>query len=166
MPSLQLFMSSPQFFMLSLQFNVFITIPCIHYNSTRCSQPQLQLVFSSCKKPKTYNFIFPTTNLFHERSLVVFFHTQGLTWTIMFMSFKVACKLTSMFWHKIIWLPIKLWLDCSASCNQNGPSLFSNPTPHFLLPIVIKCNRSTKMKTEALFDFNASTCFINKELVQ
>lgn len=49
---------------------------------------------------------------------------------------------------------------------QNGPILYSNPTLCFLLPIVIKCNKSTTMKTQTLFNFNASMCFINKELVQ
>jgi hypothetical protein len=31
---------------------------------------------------------------------------------------------------------------------------------------MIKCNKSTTTKTQALFDFGASTCFVDKELVQ
>jgi len=48
---------------------------------------------------------------------------------------------------------------------KNSPNLFSNPTPCFLLPIMIKCNKSTTMKTKTLLDFGAFTCFIDKELV-
>jgi len=31
---------------------------------------------------------------------------------------------------------------------------------------MIKCNKSTTIKTQALFDFGASMCFVDKELVQ
>jgi hypothetical protein len=43
--------------------------------------------------------------------------------------------------------------------------LFSNPTPGFLLPIAIKCNKSTP-KIEVSLDFGASTSLIDKKLVQ
>jgi hypothetical protein len=57
-------------------------------------------------------------------------------------------------------------LDLDASCVQNGPSLLLDPTPYFLLPIMIKYDKSTTMETKALFDFSAYACFINKELMQ
>ncbi len=56
-------------------------------------------------------------------------------------------------------------LNLDTSCIQNSPTLFSKPTPCFLLPIMIKCNKSMIMWTQTLFDLGASTCFINKELV-
>jgi hypothetical protein len=46
------------------------------------------------------------------------------------------------------------------------PQPIFNPTLCFLLLIMIKCNKSTTMNTQTLFNFNASMCFINKELVQ
>ncbi len=145
--------------MCSLQFHAFNTTPHVVHNLNY----NLFLVLAKNLKLTTF---FPIIYFSHKSSLVFFFHTQALTWTIFSTSFKFTCKLTSMFWHKTIRLGIKLWLDLSASCNQNGPHLFSNPTPCFLLPITIKCKRSTTMKIEALFDSSASTCFIDKELVQ
>jgi hypothetical protein len=56
-------------------------------------------------------------------------------------------------------------LDLNASCVQNNPTLFSKPTPYFLLPIIIKGGKSMTMQTQALLDLRASTCFIDKELV-
>jgi hypothetical protein len=57
-------------------------------------------------------------------------------------------------------------LDLDASCNENGLDLFSDPTPCFLVPIIVKCIKLVSMEAQTLLDFNASTCFINKELVQ
>lgn len=104
--------------MCSLQFHAFTTTPHIAHNFN------YNLFLVLAKNLKLTTFFFLTTYFSLENSLIFFFHTQGLTWTIMSTSFKVACKLTSMFWHKTIWLGIKLWLDFGASCNQNGPSLF------------------------------------------
>jgi hypothetical protein len=41
----------------------------------------------------------------------------------------------------------------------------SNSTPYFLLLITIKREKSMTMKNQTLFNFGASLCFINKELV-
>jgi len=41
----------------------------------------------------------------------------------------------------------------------------SNPTLYFLLLITIKCEKSMTMKSQTLFNFGASLCFINTELV-
>jgi hypothetical protein len=57
-------------------------------------------------------------------------------------------------------------LDSEASRVQNGPNLPSNSTPCFLLPIMNKYNKSMTMEIKTLFDFGASPCFIDKELVQ
>jgi hypothetical protein len=56
-------------------------------------------------------------------------------------------------------------LDLDASCNENGLNLFLNPTPCFLVPIIVKCNNLVIMEAQALIDFDASTCFMDKELV-
>ncbi len=62
-----------------------------------------------------------------------------------------------------------IYRDCEIGpwciMGSNGPNLSSNPTPCFLLPIMIKRNNSTTMKTKALLEFSAFTCFIDKELV-
>ncbi len=57
-------------------------------------------------------------------------------------------------------------LDLDASCVQNGPNLLLDPTPRFLLPIMIKYDKSMTMKTKALFDSSAYVCFIDRELMQ
>ncbi len=59
-----------------------------------------------------------------------------------------------------------LRLDSNTSCVQNGPSLLLDPTPCFLLPIMIKYDRSMTMDTKALLDSTVSAYFINKELMQ
>jgi hypothetical protein len=56
-------------------------------------------------------------------------------------------------------------LDSDASCVQNGPNLLLDPTLCFL-SLITKYNKSMMMETKTLFDFGASTCFIDKELVQ
>jgi hypothetical protein len=57
-------------------------------------------------------------------------------------------------------------VDLDATCNENGPNLFSNPTPCFLVPITIKCSKVVSMEAQTLFDFSSLACFINKELVR
>ncbi len=57
-------------------------------------------------------------------------------------------------------------LDLDASCNENGFNLYLDPTPCFVVPIIIKCNKLVTMEAQTLFDSNASTCFKDKELVQ
>jgi hypothetical protein len=42
-------------------------------------------------------------------------------------------------------------LDFDASCDWNGPNLFSNPTFCLLFLIAIKCNKSMTMKTKMFF---------------
>ncbi len=63
-------------------------------------------------------------------------------------------------------LVMSIRLDLDASCNENGPSLFSNPTPCFLVPVIIKCNELVTMEAQTLLDCGASTCFMYKELMQ
>jgi hypothetical protein len=55
-------------------------------------------------------------------------------------------------------------LDVHASCDENGPQLFSAPTPCFLIPITIKCGKHMTMEAHALLDFGVSTCFIDKKI--
>jgi len=52
------------------------------------------------------------------------------------------------------------WIMCSKWSQHT-----SNPTPYFLLLITIKCEKFMTMKSQTLFNFGASLCFINKELV-
>jgi hypothetical protein len=56
-------------------------------------------------------------------------------------------------------------LDLYASCNENGPSLSLDPTPCFLVPIIVKCNKLVMMEAQTFLDSSASTCFMDKELV-
>jgi hypothetical protein len=51
------------------------------------------------------------------------------------------------------------WIMCSKWSQH-----ISNPTPYFLLLITIKCEKFITMKSQTLFNFGASLCFINKEL--
>ncbi len=51
-------------------------------------------------------------------------------------------------------------LDLDASCNENGPNLFSNPAPCSLVPIIIKCSKLVIMDAQTLIDYGASTCFM------
>jgi hypothetical protein len=53
-----------------------------------------------------------------------------------------------------------------ASCNENGPNVFSNPAPCFLIPIIIKCNKLVIIEAQTFLDSNTLTCFMDKELVQ
>jgi hypothetical protein len=39
-------------------------------------------------------------------------------------------------------------LDINASCDKNGPSLFLDSTPCFLILIIIKCNKLMVMETQ------------------
>ncbi len=55
--------------------------------------------------------------------------------------------------------------DLDASCNENGFSLSLDPTPCFLVPIIVKCSKLITMEAQAFHDYGASTCFIDKELV-
>jgi hypothetical protein len=55
-------------------------------------------------------------------------------------------------------------LDLDASCNENGPNLFSNPTPYFLVLIIIKCSKLVMIEAQTLLDFGGLTCFMDKEL--
>jgi hypothetical protein len=57
-------------------------------------------------------------------------------------------------------------LDLDASCNENGPNLFSNPTTCLLVPIIIKCDKIMTMEAPTLLNSSSSTCFVNKKLVQ
>jgi hypothetical protein len=56
-------------------------------------------------------------------------------------------------------------LDLDASCNENGPNLYWNPTPCFLVLITIKCRKLVTMEAQALINYGASTCFMDKGLV-
>jgi hypothetical protein len=56
-------------------------------------------------------------------------------------------------------------LDLDAPCNDNGPNLSLDPTPCFLVPIIVKCNKLVMMEAQAFFYFGASTCFMDKELM-
>jgi hypothetical protein len=56
-------------------------------------------------------------------------------------------------------------LNLDASCNENGPNLSSNPTPCFLVQIIVKCSKLMMMEARALLDFGTSTCYMDKELV-
>jgi hypothetical protein len=58
---------------------------------------------------------------------------------------------------------MRLYLD--ASCNENGLSLFLDPTSYFLVPIIVKCSKLVIMEAQTFLDFDASTCFMDKELV-
>jgi hypothetical protein len=57
-------------------------------------------------------------------------------------------------------------LDLDASCNENGPSLFSDPTPCFLIPIIVKCIKFMIMEAQTFLDSSTLACFIDKDLVQ
>jgi hypothetical protein len=57
-------------------------------------------------------------------------------------------------------------LDLNASCVQNGPTLSSELTLYFLLPIMIKGGKSKTMQTQALLNSKAFACFIDKGLVR
>jgi len=57
-------------------------------------------------------------------------------------------------------------LDLDASCNENGPNLFSNPATCLLVPIIVKCDKLMTMEAQTHFNSSTSTCFINKKLVQ
>ncbi len=56
-------------------------------------------------------------------------------------------------------------LDLDASCNENGPNLFSDPTPCFLILIIVKCSKLVTMEAQTFLDLGASSCFMDKELV-
>jgi hypothetical protein len=53
-------------------------------------------------------------------------------------------------------------LDLDTLCNENGHNLSLNPTPCFLVLIIIKCNKLVKMEAQTLLDFNTLACFIDK----
>jgi len=55
-----------------------------------------------------------------------------------------------------------LRLDLDASCVQNNHTLSLEPTPCFLLPTMIKGDKSMIVQTQTLIDLRASTCFIDK----
>jgi hypothetical protein len=57
-------------------------------------------------------------------------------------------------------------LDLDASCNENDPNLSLDPTPYFLMPIIVKCSKLVTMEVQTFFDFGTLTCFIDKELVR
>jgi len=56
-------------------------------------------------------------------------------------------------------------LDLDASCNENGLNIYLNPTPCFLVLIIVKCSKLMTMEAQALFDYGTSTCFMDKKLV-
>jgi hypothetical protein len=56
-------------------------------------------------------------------------------------------------------------LDLDASCNKNGPSPFLDLVLCFLVPIIVKCNKTCDNGGPKLIDLGASTCFIDKELM-
>jgi hypothetical protein len=56
-------------------------------------------------------------------------------------------------------------LNLDASCNENGLNLSLDPTPCFLVPIIVKCSKLVIMEAQALLDFDASTCFMDNELM-
>jgi len=43
-------------------------------------------------------------------------------------------------------------LDLDASCSENGPNLSLDPTPCFLVPIIVKCSKLVIMEAQALLD--------------
>jgi hypothetical protein len=57
-------------------------------------------------------------------------------------------------------------LDLDASCNENDPNLFSNPTTCLLVPIIVKCDKLMTMEAQTFLNSNTSTCFIYKKMVQ
>jgi hypothetical protein len=57
-------------------------------------------------------------------------------------------------------------LDVDASCNENGPNLFSDLTSCFLIPIIVKWSKLVTMEAQTFLDFGALICFIEKEMVQ
>jgi hypothetical protein len=57
-------------------------------------------------------------------------------------------------------------LDLDTLCNKNGHNLSLDPTPCFLVPIIIKCNKLMTKEAQNFLDFNTLTCFIDKKLVQ
>ncbi len=59
-----------------------------------------------------------------------------------------------------------LKLDLNPSWVQNNPTLFSKLAPCFLLPIIIKGDKSTTVWTQTFINSRAFACFIDKELVQ
>ncbi len=52
-------------------------------------------------------------------------------------------------------------LDLDASCDENGPNLSLDPTPCFLVLIIVKCSKLVPKH----FYFSTLTCFMNKELM-
>jgi hypothetical protein len=58
-------------------------------------------------------------------------------------------------------------LDLDMSCNANGPKLFLDLAPCFLVLITIKCtNNLVIMEAQKILDFSALACFMDKKLVQ
>ncbi len=51
-------------------------------------------------------------------------------------------------------------LDLNPSCNENGHGLSLDPTPCFLVLIIVKCNKLVMMEAQTLLDSNASTCYV------
>jgi hypothetical protein len=56
-------------------------------------------------------------------------------------------------------------LDLDKSCNENGPNLYWNPTPCFLVLITIKCRKLVTMEAQSFINYGASTCFMDKGFV-
>jgi hypothetical protein len=56
-------------------------------------------------------------------------------------------------------------LDLDASCNEKGHNLFLDPTLCLLILIIIKCSKLVMIEAQTLLNFDALTCFIDKELV-
>ncbi len=57
-------------------------------------------------------------------------------------------------------------MDLDGSCNEDGPNLSLDPTPCFLVPMIVKCSKLVTMEAQTLFDCGTSTCFMDKELVR
>lgn len=56
-------------------------------------------------------------------------------------------------------------MELNVSYYKNGHNLSLDPTPCFLIPIIIKSYKVVTMETQALVDYGAFACFTNKELV-
>ncbi len=56
-------------------------------------------------------------------------------------------------------------MDFNVSYYKNGHNLSLDPTPCFLILIIIKSYKVVTMETQAFIDYGAFGCLTNKELV-
>jgi hypothetical protein len=91
-----------------------------------------------------------------QRNVVNIYNTcrfcyQSITWKIWKQGHLVSIGIMRM--------------DLNVSYYKNGHNLSLDPTPCFLIPLIIKSYKVVTTETQALVDYGAFACFTNKELV-